>query len=84
MSRGNREGNNALIQDANNSYCVTSLDGEEVMRWDIPLDIIQEAKRLKLVDDSELIENIDKALRWGNHELAAHFIEIDIKKNKVQ
>ena len=83
MSRGNREGNNALIHDVNRSTACTGLDEEEIMMWDLPDHVIQEARRLKIVGDNELIENVPKAIRWGNRELAAQFMEIDMKKNKV-
>ena len=57
MSRGGREGNNALLKDVNDLFADDKNIAKSLMEWDSPMTVVKEALALKIVNSYEVIHN---------------------------
>ena len=83
MSRGNREGNNALVKDTQMNTHYPQLELSSLLKLNIPIKTLEQCFKLDICDKADIENEAYIAVQYGNLELAAHLIEKDMKKNNV-
>ncbi len=85
MARGGREGNNALVKDANNY--VRHVDENELAKkmsqWNSGLHFVDALVKAKLLNDHTMQSHCVQAVRSGQADFAAHFIKKSESNNFV-
>ena len=77
MTRGGKEGNNALLKDAaNEGYINSASIVTNCLDRDIGIDLIQKLVLKSYVPQTSLCQNIYKVVRSGHRKLAGKLIEL--------
>ncbi len=74
MSRGNREGNNALNKDGQYR---SDDSASNLMKWGVAVETVKFALDMKYANLNEFVSSIKTALWNGNAEIAAHVIRMN-------
>ena len=83
MSRGGREGNNALVKDVGNEFG-SGPNETSVMYWGVSMKTINELLAMGLINKHSLIDSgVVDAIAAGHTEVPATLIEKDLKQNTM-